>query len=184
MAKNKVKDSEVSTVEIVKSVQYNDIIDKIKSIKNGTLFRLKYKTELPMKAEFSKRGFKVVKIVETTTRTGVKYGNIKNVVKSIVSKAKSSDKSNYEWVIPNKIRFNRNTGNTYLYTAPISAGCNKNTLYEIYIPCPAGITSDYTPWVYISEDNLKALGIIQDSYWTKSDRPINDINLNNIISIG
>lgn len=169
---------------IEKDIRRSDIIDKVKAIKNGTLFRLKYRTELPVKAEFGKRGFKVVKVVETTTRTGVKYGNIKGVVKSIVSKTKSkSAEQAYEWLIPNKVRRNTSTGNVYLYTAPISKGNNKNNTYKVLIPYAGNMCDSNPQWNYISEENLIALGIVIDSYWTKGDRPINDINLNNIISI-
>lgn len=159
------------------------LLEKIKSIKNGRLFRLKYQVTVPIKAEFAHRGFEVIKTVETTTRTGVKYGNIKTVIKKALLEKKSKGDSNFSWIIPNKVRYNSHTENTFLYTAPISTGCNKNTVYEIRIP---DCTQEGNPgqWSYISKENLEALGIIQNSYWTAGDRPINDINLANIISIG
>ena len=57
----------------------DEVINIVSTIKNGTMARLKYKTELPLKAEFAKLGYKMYKIVETTVRFGVNYANISSV---------------------------------------------------------------------------------------------------------
>ena len=49
-----------------------EIIDTITNLRNGTMARIMYVTELPLKTEFAKLGYKILKVTETTARFGVK----------------------------------------------------------------------------------------------------------------
>ena len=54
----------------------DQIIKKIKSIPGGRFFRVRYISKVKMAADAEKEGISIFKIVDTTTRTGVKYNNI------------------------------------------------------------------------------------------------------------
>ena len=51
----------------------DEVINIVSTIKNGTMARLKYKTELPLKAEFAKLGYKMYKIY------GIAYGKNREI---------------------------------------------------------------------------------------------------------
>ena len=55
------------------------IIKKIKSIPGGRFFRVRYISKVKMAADAEQEGISIFKIVDTTTRTGVKYNNIEGV---------------------------------------------------------------------------------------------------------
>ena len=56
-----------------------EIISTVTNLRNGTMARINYVTELPMKAEFAKLGYKILKVTETTARFGIKYSNLSAV---------------------------------------------------------------------------------------------------------
>ena len=55
------------------------IINKVREIPAGRFFRVRYTTKVKLRAEYEKKGYSILKIVDTTTRTGVKYKNIAGV---------------------------------------------------------------------------------------------------------
>lgn len=110
------------------------IIEEAMKVRPGTLTRVGYTSELPVKAEYKKKGYRMFKIVETSVRLGVNYHNIASV---IARKAEEGLKeavqrtNNYEWVIKNKVSHNTATGKDYLYVANFNNGHNTKTRYFI-----------------------------------------------------
>ena len=105
------------------------IIKKIKEIPAGRFFRVRYISKVKIKAEYEKEGISIFKIVDTTTRTGVKYSSL--IDEPIEAKAATEKKSNWEWVVKDRIRHNTNTGKDYLVIAPIGKGSNTRVEYVL-----------------------------------------------------
>ena len=56
---------------------YNEEVKNfVEMIPNGQMIRIMYQTELPIKAAYKKQCIKVLKVTETTVRTGVDYDNM------------------------------------------------------------------------------------------------------------
>jgi len=83
------------------------IIEKIKSIPGGRFFRVRYISKVKMAADALKEGITIFKIVDTTTRTGVKYKNIEGVT---LSENYTPKETNWEWVVKDRIKHNTKTG--------------------------------------------------------------------------
>lgn len=147
----------------------------ISDIPGGRFFRLRYISHLPVKAEFEKQGFAIFKIVNITARTGVKYTNIKGVELSDKTKSgENNGMNNWEWIIPNKIKYNSNTDKEYLVIAPIKDGSNAKSTYILSTPTETKVCSKEDIENYIIK-----------SHWTKeNNRPINMINTENILCVG
>ena len=95
------------------AMPYETLFEVVKSIRPGTMARISYKTELPLKAEFRKQGYGLIKVVETTARFGVKYSNLKSVIakRSAPDYVPSSKANNNVWLLENKISKNEKNGN-------------------------------------------------------------------------
>lgn len=146
----------------------NDIYSVISSIPNGRFFKICYRTEMPLTAEFKKLGWKIFKYTTRVTRTGVNYSTIKRT--DIASSDNILTKSNC-WLVKNKIKTNLNTGKDYIIIAPMRSGEHKTYWYK-YECGTSELTSD------ILVDTM-----IPKSYFTKKNGPIRNINLANIVSI-
>lgn len=57
----------------------NAIINKLYEKKNGSFFKVRYSSDLPLTAEAKRNGITAYKISEATVRKGVKYVNMKSV---------------------------------------------------------------------------------------------------------
>jgi hypothetical protein len=57
----------------------NDIINKLYDKQNGSFFKVRYVSELPLTAEAKRKGVDVYKITEATVRKGVRYSNMKAI---------------------------------------------------------------------------------------------------------
>lgn len=142
----------------------------ITTIPGGRFFRLRYITHLPVKAKFEKEGITVSKIVNVTTRTGVSY---KAIMHNQPQAQIDPPTDNWDWEVKNRIKYNKNTKRRYLVIAPIKG--NKNS--SIYI-----LTLKNGSVNVVSKDEIK--DYIIDSYWRKeTERPINNILMDNILSI-
>ena len=110
------------------------IITAINNIRGGTVARVTYKTEVPIKAAFKKMGYRIIKGVETTARIGVNYGNIASV-KSRNEETPydhtSSRTNNYEWVVKDRIRHNAKTGKDYVVLVGFNKGHHTKVKYLI-----------------------------------------------------
>ena len=108
------------------------IIEATNGVRNGTIARVTYRTEVPLKAEFKKQGYRLTKITETSARFGVNYGRIASVI------ARNAERNleeavqrtnNYEWVIKNKVQYNTKTDKEYLVLANFNKGHNTKSKY-------------------------------------------------------
>lgn len=118
----------------MKTLERNTIIESIDKIHNGCLVRVTYKSEVPIKAEFRKQGYRIIKITETSGRVGVNYHNIASVIarksENLVENT-TSRTNNYEWVIKNKVKYNTNTEKDYLVLANFNKGHHTKTKYIV-----------------------------------------------------
>ena len=152
-----------------------DLVKQIEKLPKGRFFRMKYLTKLPVKAEFANDGVVVMKIVETTCRTGASYTKIRSVIEKMKyqSPKDSASANNCEWTIPNKVKFNPRTKKSYLVVAPIKKGSNTS---KTYILSPRGVVR------LVDENCIK--NYICKSYWNEEDYPaIMNIALENILTI-
>ena len=79
------------------------IVKQIQELPNGRFFRMKYLTKLPVKAEYSKQGVVILKIVETTARTGVAYNKIKSVIEKMIGKTREEKENKFVESIQNEM---------------------------------------------------------------------------------
>lgn len=110
------------------------IIEAVQGVRGGTITRVTYKTELPVKAEFKKKGYRVFKIVETSARIGVNYGQIASVrarAEELIDKTVPKKADNYEWVIKDRIRHNTKTDKDYVVLISFNKGHNTKVKYII-----------------------------------------------------
>lgn len=120
----------------MKNFVMNDeqIINAVKAVRGGTVTRVTYKTDVPVKAEFKKQGYKITKIVETTARIGVNYGHLASVKARNEESPYTPDTAranNYEWVVKDRIRFNTKTGKHYVVLMNFNKGHNTKVKYLI-----------------------------------------------------
>lgn len=154
----------------------NTIKKLLDNIKPGVFTRLTYVSELPLKAEFKKQGYRVVKTNSITTRFGIHYGNIKEVKErdSESSNAPSEKVSNFSWVIKDNLQYNSKTEKYYLCTYPTKRGRNSSAKYSVYLP-------DGTHYDELSDFNHDW---VINSYWGKGITNMMKINIDNIVKIG
>ena len=139
------------------------------TIHPGSFFRIQYSVEVPLKAEYKKQGYKIIKTVSTTSRTGVRYMKINGVTPS----GKKSDKlSNWSWEKKNYISYNSNTGKYYLNLYPMSFNTYSKVTYK----------------AYLNGEELQSFStnMILPSYITKnggSGTKVIKINVDNIINL-
>jgi len=151
------------------------LIELFEDIKPGVFTRLTYTTELPVKAEFKKQGYKVTKLCSMTTRFGINYGNIEKVKEANKDKIQESELSNIttSWVIKNNIQYNWKTEKYYLCTYPTEKGRNTSVTYNVFTP-----EGNF----YKVKDFDK--NIVVDSYWRKKPTSMMKINIDNILRVG
>jgi hypothetical protein len=168
---------------IMEMLSRSQIIDAAKGVRNGTIARVTYKTQLPVKSEFKKEGYNVFKIVQTSGRLGVNYHNIANV---IARKNEMGDvepikrANNYEWVVENKVKYNNKTQKHYLVLANFNKGHHTKSLYIVYHNDDMVILTREQ-----FEDNPEMRNLIINSHWTpsKTGGEVRNISFENIIAI-
>lgn len=143
---------------------------KLCSIPGGQFARIRYMSSVPVNASYKRQGYTLQKMTDTTTRTGVQYGNIAGVVLS----DGPAKVNNFEWVdgAHNRIKRNTKTGKYYAVVAPISKG--NNTKSTFILTDPTGATRS------ITREEAREYAI--PSYWNKNgDGPkVMTIELGNI----
>lgn len=162
----------------MKNLTREEILETTKAIKGGRIVRVTYKTELPIKAEFKKQGYKIIKVVETSVRFGVNYHNIANVIKRKMEKETTRKvTNNYEWIIKDRIKHNTNTDKDYLVFATLPKGSNTKVKYILYGSIMGTLDlGDEIP------SNYKC--IVLDSYFNRSnERDIQTVSFENVIRI-
>ena len=156
----------------------NQIIDTTKSIINGRMSRISYRSEMPIKAEFKKRGISITKITDTTARFGIKYENIHTVAERRAEGTILPEKAhtnNYSWVIENKISYNSNTNKMYVRATSLPHGANSKYKYILVKDGTEIITDSLN-------DEMK--NFVVNSYWNKSPSEVKNIQFENIVRIG
>ena len=115
----------------MKTLTSEQILTATSQVRGGTIARITYKTEVPIKAEFKKQGYKITKIVESSVRFGVNYHNIASVIarKSQESVNQTSRANNYEWIIKNRVKHNTKTDKDYLVVANLPVNHNSKVKY-------------------------------------------------------
>lgn len=152
-------------------------LDSIKNamckVRPGTFTRITYMTQLPLKAEYKKRGYEIIKTTSITSRFGIHYGNINGVEPKENNEKKIN---NFFWVdgFKKNICFNTKTEKYYLCTYPTSKGTNSKSTYCIKFPDG----SFHGGMKTVDKD------MVINSYWNKSSTKMMRINIDNIIKIG
>ena len=140
-------------------------IRAIDSIPNGRFFKICYCTELPLKAKFKNKGWKIFKYTFRVTRTGIDYRALKIDTDDIIK----NQHKNTRWTLKNKIKYNGYTGKYYLIIAPMKSGEHKEYSYKIVKPDGS----------YVIKHTYDKDMVI-NSYSTKSNGPIRNITFENI----
>lgn len=155
------------------------ITEAVNKVKNGTCVRIGYTSQVPVKAKF-KDSISIKKMVATTVRLGVGYGNIKTVKeRQAANAAKSARMNNYSWVVKNKIKYNSSKDSFYLSVVTFPKGDHTKSVYEV---CKDGNYS-----YFYSKDELKKYvgDYINDSYFNKKSKTETySINIDNVYRVG
>ena len=148
------------------------IIKKVSEIPAGRFFRVRYITKVKVKAEYEKQGISIFKIVDTTTRTGVKYTNIAGVKLNDYPDEYEPKKTNWEWVVKDRIKHNTKTGKDYLVIAPIGKGSNTRVEY---------VLTDNEGSAVRTREEIE--NFVVPSYW-KTEKPlIMNVTLENVLLV-
>lgn len=151
-----------------------ELMSAIKNIRNGSFFKVNYKSSVPVKSEYKKEGIEAVKFVLCVARTGVKYNNIASVIEKksredyVPPKPKADNKV---WIQADKLYTNTNTNLDYFRLGCASAVKSK-VVYKAFNKDGKEIPFD------------KNFAI--NSYWNNNNEkpPVFDVKVDNIISIG
>lgn len=148
----------------------NMIINKLSTKRNGQFFNISYVSDLPMTAKAKREGIVALKITKATVRKGISYKNMKSVQERLGDRINESlDLPWGRWVSEHKGLLIEHKGKTYLrlYNSP-----NKNK--SVYL----------VNGKEVSLDELKSMGIVQNSYWNKTGKPdcltVNTANIEKI----
>lgn len=163
-----------------------EIFSAVEKITNGRMARVRYRTELPIKAAYKKKGYKVVKEVETTARFGCKYSNLESVIKKRSNDPnpdapKKVHKDNYTWILENKICHNESTGKDYIRFAPMNnGGSNKKSAYVVTYEGAVG-SLRFSCGAELPE---MFKNIVLDSYWKDKTPPeVQNVSIENVIFV-
>lgn len=128
-------------------MKINELKKVLENIHPGSFFRIKYSVEIPLKAEYKNMGYKVIKTVYTTSRTGVRYMKINGVT---LSEKKSDKPSNWSWEKKNYISYNSNTGSYYLNLYPMGMNTYTRVEYKVYFNDKEIIKDDFKDMIISS----------------------------------
>lgn len=146
------------------------IVSKCNEIKNGSFFKVTWMSDCNknLKAAAKKADINVQKYVSSLCRKGIHYGQIKSVQEEKKAKGQylvdpATGKEEYiveqrawaEDVIPNLIIKHKNTGKHYMV---------------LYSSATKPQVQYYLNSKPITQEALKKLGIMCDSYWNKNDK--------------
>lgn len=148
----------------------NMIINKLSTKRNGQFFNISYVSDLPMTAKAKREGIVALKITKATVRKGISYKNMKSVQERLGDRINEPLELPWGiWVPEHKGLLIEHKGKTYLrlYNSP-----NKNK--SVYL----------VNGKEIALDELKSMGIVQNSYWNKTGKPdcltVNTANIEEI----
>ena len=133
----------------MKYLTYNQIVAEAANCGNGRIIRVGYSKEIPLIDGWAEKGIRIYKMTETSVRLGVNYGNIASVKARKAAedgKPKKARTNNFTWVIPHKVKFNSNTGKTYLQVATLNGGHNTRNQFLVYDPHVGWIVLEKREW--------------------------------------
>ena len=162
-----------------------NIIRALNKIKNGAFTRIGYITEVRMNADFKNKGYRMLKVTETTVRFGLNYGNIKSVIEQnsknkAEGKVKKPRANNNIDLIKNKLVFNTNTQKAYVN----AFYAKNNNVKNRYIL--VNVSNDVPYLIPITSDSYKNIWeeYIINSLKNTNEPPVFQINTSNIFRIG
>lgn len=148
----------------------NMIINKLSTKRNGQFFNISYVSDLPMTAKAKREGIVALKVTKATVRKGISYKNMKSVQERLGDKINEPLELPWGiWVPEYKGLLIEHKGKTYLrlYSSP-------NKSKSVYL----------VNGKEVSLDELKSMGIVQNSYWNKTGKPdcltVNTANIEEI----
>ena len=152
----------------------NLLLMKLSTKRNGQYFNMVWASDVKMTASARKQGLQAVKVVTSTVRKGIKYSNMKSVR---LSARENGDNSSQ--VITNSLPWGSwKPGNEGLLIE------HNNTNYLRVYSSPNKPKSIYLlNGKEISKENLKRLGIVQESYWSTNLPACFTIKVENIADI-
>ena len=162
-----------------------NIIRALNKIKNGAFTRINYITEVRMNADFKNKGYRMLKVTETTVRFGLNYGNIKSVIEQNAKnkaegKVKKPRANNNIDLIKNKLVFNTNTQKAYVkvFYAKNNNAKNKYILVNV--------SNDVPTFIPITRESYKNIWeeYIINSLKNAIEPTMLQINTSNIFRIG
>lgn len=160
-------------------LEANEVKAIIENLKNGVMTRLCYRSDVPVKAEYRKQGVRIIKVTETTVRFGVEYSHIHEVASSIVERHnenKPAKANNWSWIVKNKIKYNSNTDDYYVYFATTKIP-NTKSKYII-------VNAEEDVFVGGKEELSDVLHeYVINSYWNSVAQPVRTVKVGNIIRI-
>jgi hypothetical protein len=115
----------------MKMLTKEEIINAVKAVRGGAITRVTYRTDVPIKAEFKRQGYKLTKIVETSARIGVNYGHLPSVIaRNEASNGETTQRTNnYEWIVKDRICHNTKTDKDYVALVSFNKGHHTKVKY-------------------------------------------------------
>lgn len=157
---------------------YSFLEEALEGIHSGSFFRIGYITELPLKAAYAKEGWRILKVTESTVRTGINYRNIQSVIEDRESRSEvvRSRKNNIIPVQPRRIYKNVETDQMYLRVFPTVKGTNKDVSYIL-------VTPSHSRYDFRELDE-EMREMVRDSYFNQKARPIATLKIDSIYKVG
>lgn len=169
----------------MKYLDQNTIIAEAANCGNGRIIRVGYSKEIPLIEGWAEKGIRVYKLTETSVRLGVSYGNIASVKARKAAEGDQPKKqraNNYTWVLKNKVKFNSNTGKTYLQVATLNGGHNTRNQFLVYDPYQGWIVLEKQEWE-LSEYYM--MTTLKSREYRKGEKPeVYTITFDNIYKLG
>lgn len=149
----------------------NMLIAKLQNKNKGQWMICRWTSDLPVKAIYKKQGFVVNKTTIATVRVGISYQNTKSVQAKVKKGYELKHELNWGgWSVDYPGLLIEHKGNIYLrmYNSP-------NKPKSVY----------FLNGKEISKEELINKGIVQDSYWKKSNESVDcfTVNVTNIEEI-
>lgn len=157
---------------------YSFLEEALEGIHSGSFFRIGYITEMPLKASYAKEGWRILKLTESTVRTGINYRKIQSVIEDREARSEvvRSRKNNIIPVQLHRIYKNVETNQMYLRVFPTVRGTNKDVSYIL-------VTPGHSKYDFKDLDS-EMREMIRDSYFNQKSRPIATLKIDNIYKVG
>lgn len=164
-------------------MKLNDIMTKINSIHNGAYFNITYLNEVPVLAAF-KNQYHVDKYTSSTVRKGIHYQNLKAYQQKLAmcDNAKEFEALQKPLELPWGHWMTGHEG--YIIEHTNKAGEYKQYL-RLYSSPNKPKNAYFLNGKSIDREELKMMGIIPASYWTKTnDTGTMTVTLDKIVRVG